>query len=271
MRIGSAERLQELDLQAFGGQLFGDGSDGDYTATGVETISRPMFYRNLTIPAGVTFNPLQWPIYVSGTLTFADATSIIATNGNAAALNVAGAAIGAGAFGASGAGGAGDAAGTVGAAAAAGVGGAGGTVGALAGGASAVAAARAAFRAFRTTLFTAFTPLQGGGGGAGGRDSGDVGAGGGGGAGIVWIQARNIVTTSGAGIIRAKGGAGAAGVSTNADGGCGGGGGAVMVVSNTIGLPCTVDVSGGALGAAVGSGLAGTAGASGISCHYSNI
>ncbi len=206
MEWQSGARLNSLDQAAPGSQLFGTGADGDYTATGVETISRPMFYRNLTIPAGVTFNPKQYPIYVRDTLTFADATAIIATNGVAAVANAAGAAVGAGLFAASGAGGAGDAAGTAGTAATNGVGGAGGTVGALAGGASAVTAARAGVYAGRMTILTAWTFVSGGGGGAGGRDSADAGAGGGSGGGVVWIQARNVV---GPGIIRAKGGAGA--------------------------------------------------------------
>ena len=47
---------------------FGDGSDGDVTISGAVTLTRDMFYRNLTIAAGAALNPLGFRIFVSDTL-----------------------------------------------------------------------------------------------------------------------------------------------------------------------------------------------------------
>lgn len=53
-------------------QYFGDGSDGDVTlptaGTGITTLTKPMFYNNLTIPAGTSLRTNGWPVLVKDTL-----------------------------------------------------------------------------------------------------------------------------------------------------------------------------------------------------------
>ena len=47
---------------------FGDGSDGDVTISSDTSLSRDMYYNNLTINPGVTLNPNGYRIFVKGTL-----------------------------------------------------------------------------------------------------------------------------------------------------------------------------------------------------------
>lgn len=62
--------------------IFGDGNDGDVTiSSGTTTISRDMYYNNLTIQTGGILNPSGFRIYVRGTITF-EGTGKIARNGN---------------------------------------------------------------------------------------------------------------------------------------------------------------------------------------------
>jgi hypothetical protein len=53
-------------------QYFGDGSDGDVTlptsGTGITTLTKPMFYNSLTIPANTSLRTNGWPVLVKGTL-----------------------------------------------------------------------------------------------------------------------------------------------------------------------------------------------------------
>lgn len=49
--------------------LFGDGSDGDVVIAVNTSLSRDMYYNNLTVNAGVTLNPKGWRIFVKGKLT----------------------------------------------------------------------------------------------------------------------------------------------------------------------------------------------------------
>lgn len=49
--------------------LFGDGSDGNVTISATTTLSRDMYYNNLTVNAGVTLNTNGYRIFVKGTLT----------------------------------------------------------------------------------------------------------------------------------------------------------------------------------------------------------
>lgn len=74
--------------------IYGDGSDGavdfDGTSTvlgitpvsGVYTLTRPIFVSSAIHASGVTILPNGWPIFCSGTWTFADATSVISGAGN---------------------------------------------------------------------------------------------------------------------------------------------------------------------------------------------
>lgn len=84
--------------------FFGDGSDGDVTISSPTSLTRDMFYDNLTVEAAQTLNPAGFRIFVKNTLTLTGTISCNGGNG------------GAGGTGSSGTGGA---AGTAGAAAAA--------------------------------------------------------------------------------------------------------------------------------------------------------
>ena len=100
---------------------FGDGSDGaSTTVSGTTTLSRDMYYTNLTINSGAAIDPAGFKIYVSGTLL---------NNGYINSYGNSGGAGGNGGVGGAGAGAAGGAAGTAGTAGTAGAALAGGTLG----------------------------------------------------------------------------------------------------------------------------------------------
>jgi hypothetical protein len=90
--------------------IFGDGSDGDVTIAANTTLTRDMFYNNLTINAGIVLNTGGYRIFVKGTLTN---NGTIERNGNDAtdsaadAVGAVGAALPTNSLGGSGAGGAG--------------------------------------------------------------------------------------------------------------------------------------------------------------------
>ena len=48
---------------------FGDGSDGDVTISGDTTLTRDMYYHNITINSGINFYPVGYIIYYTGTFT----------------------------------------------------------------------------------------------------------------------------------------------------------------------------------------------------------
>lgn len=60
---------------------YGDGSDGAYTTTGNLTLTRDMFYTNLTVAAGHVLSTAGFRIFCNGTLTVA-ATGTIRNNGS---------------------------------------------------------------------------------------------------------------------------------------------------------------------------------------------
>src|SRR3990167_7963392 len=60
---------------------FGDGSDGDVTISGNTTLTRNMYYNNLTVDSTFTLDPGNCCIFVKGTCTINGA---IAATGNAA-------------------------------------------------------------------------------------------------------------------------------------------------------------------------------------------
>lgn len=64
-----------------GNVFYGDGNDGDVTISANTTLSRDMYYNNLTIQAGFTLNPTGYKIFVKNTLTV-EATAVLARNGN---------------------------------------------------------------------------------------------------------------------------------------------------------------------------------------------
>lgn len=60
---------------------YGDGSDGDVTISVNTTLTRDMFYENLTIADGVVLNPGGYRIFVRTALTFLGTTGRIAQDG----------------------------------------------------------------------------------------------------------------------------------------------------------------------------------------------
>jgi len=293
---GAGANPSWADLLGF----YGDGSDGalnfDGAATvlgmvpsgGVYTITRELFATDLTIAAGVRLNCRSYGLWVSGTLTGVDATSIISANGVAGSGSTPGPAdsVTAPYAFASGAGGAGRTAtsgpgingGGIGVSPC-GSGGAGGAGGAGVGGSAGVSTLAAANRGgsgaidwiWRRCRYLDGTTVANAGGGSGGGGGGlfhtvGSGAGGGGGSGArsVVVHARCVV---GAFVIEANGGAGAASTAAGGDlggGGGGGGGGFAALVTSTPSPPCTVRALGGAAGSGAGGGAAGSDGAAGL-------
>lgn len=277
--------------------IIGDGVDGDVIISGNTSLTRDMFYDNLTVNAGITLTAAGFNITAMGTITVA-ATGVIARNGNnggnsattgagaagavlTGVMNGNGSAGAAGGAGTTGAGGSGassaatNAEGGTGGVGGNGGGGSGG-VGGSGGNAGIVTARR--FRNVQTnwkyTAVGTFMPCGGGGAGgaAGGGDGVNLGrgggGGGGGGAGILIIcnvldNLGEIQTMGGDG---GNGGASALGNVGGGAGGGGGGGGKIMVLANTLTSRGTLNVSGGSAGsgsAGAGSGTAGSAGSVG--------
>lgn len=284
---------------------YGNGSDGQLNfistgavtlagatlSAGVYTMTRDIYLAGgSVIASGSTIKTSGFRIFCAGNL---QNNGIIASNGNAASANTAGAALAysgtvsnttVGTAGAAGGTGAGSAGTNGGANGLGGVGGAGGAnaSGPNAGGAggtitaplSTVEGPYSADLAVKVRVIgtTAFALCQGGaGGGAGGGDGTNLSGGGGGGGGIVVVAAKNI---TGTGTITALGGAGGAANATGTpSGGGGGGGGCVIIISASVnplavsGVASalngsnTISVAGGAGGAAgAGGGTVGLAG-----------
>ncbi len=250
---------------ALDAQFFGDGSDGDTTiSSGVTTLSRDMYYNNLTVSGTASINVAGWKICVADTLDISAApagaitrngtnggnASVISQGSGGAAISSsgtlggnAGSANGSnGAAGSTGAGAvAGATAGSNAVGGPSGAGGKGGSVGATAGGGSRAAGSVSGqidLRRLTTELIqwvsnnvsriSGGTSGPGGSSGAGdGTGTGGPGGGGGSGAGVVFIAARTIARGSNttAGIIRAKGGNGGNGALGNGGTNRGGGGG----------------------------------------------
>jgi hypothetical protein len=251
---------------------FGDGSDGTVTlSSGTVNLSRDMYYLNLTVNSGATFNTNGWKVYVLGTLS---GSGIIANNANGVTGAI-GNTVGAGQTG--GAGGAGGAilggTGAVGTIPAAlnGYGGQGGG-GAASGGAASAAGSYNYLpeRIIRHDHIALLNYKQGGQGGSGGAGAngaalttGSAGGQGGGGGGVVFIFAKNMNFT---GTIEALGGNGANGSAANngtGGGGGGGGGGFIYVVCMDGTASPTTNVSGGNGGTGANTGSKGSNG------HYS--
>lgn len=71
---------------------FGDGSDGNVTITTNTTLTRDMYYNDLTVDTWVTLNPAWYAVYVLGTLTLTG-TAKIARNWNNGVSTTGGAAL----------------------------------------------------------------------------------------------------------------------------------------------------------------------------------
>lgn len=238
--------------------IYGDGSDGDLTiSSGTTTLTRNMYYNNLTISGTGSLNTAGYRVFVAGTLDISAApASAITRTGNTGSNGNAGGAGGSGAgalssveLGGSGAGSTGGAGSNNNASQAAAptnqttsngggggqgsAGGAGGTGtgGALRAGATASGSSR--IMAYTFHFLRGATIIGGGAGGAGGGGGGGNGAvtgagggGGGSGGGIVYVAARTINRSGSTafGAINANGGAGGVGGTPASSGGGGGGG-----------------------------------------------
>lgn len=274
-------------LQARTPDYFGDGSDGAFTANGatampgatlsgsIYTLTRDVYFTDLTVNSGVTIDTHGYRIYCRGTLSGA---GTISSNGLASTSRSAGTggqpgSVSGGSIGGDGGlqNGAGTAAPAVGRGHG-GIGGAGGA-GGFAGGAAPTSplpplgGIRRSLNElvdavwWNTTASAMQVIFGGGGGSGGGGSSAAAGGGGGGGGGIVIVAVRVL---SGTLAFAAKGGAGGAALGTNAGGGGGGGGGAIhLLYGNKLGWSGTTDVSGGAGGLKNGTGVNGVAGAAG--------
>jgi hypothetical protein len=208
--------------------LFGDGSDGSQTISANTTLTRDMYYENLTVAAGVTLNPGGYRLFVAGTLTL-DEGAQIARDGSKgqdpARVEVG---LAAGTLGGSGAGAGenGEASSTTDS-----LGGSGGDEpafsihgghatppGATVGGAG-------VFRSVPSAISgrdLAGEQIQGGAGGAGTEITG-----GGAGGGVVVVVARTVTLNGSSAVIAANGGSARTGEAA------GGGGGVVVVVSSS--------------------------------------
>jgi len=230
--------------------LFGDGSDGDVTITAGTTLTRDMYYHNLTINAGQTLNPGGFRIFVSGTLTF-DA-------GGGASISR----DGLGGCSGTGCGSNGLVAGTLGGSSGAialknslgGSGGFGGAPGDIELPPSPAAGGRDVFRSATQAIsgrsLDGFV-VNGGGGGGPAVVNGVFAGGGGGGGGVVVVAVRTIVFNGSEALISAAGGTG------SSVGGGGGGGGVVVVITTSpqpAGLKLSATGGGGSGGGVNGVG-----------------
>jgi hypothetical protein len=270
--------IDETDLVG----IWGDGSDGDVTLSGMNTLSREMNYRNLTLNSGATLNTAGYIVRVSETLTMKP-VSYISCDGSAgqnATQSIRG--IGGGSTmsaarypwqstpGTGGNGGQRQASGTTnyapGSAGSATVGGfiygphiytvgAGGGGGGAHGGTSGT-----------VYVATAGGSVWGGYLGGIGATAGTTGSGyasgggGGGGAGIVTVFAKDVSVTSTSNYLQANGGRGGNGYYTSSSvyggGGGGGGGGSVSLFyqTNKSGVLPTLRATGGSYGSYGSSG-----------------
>lgn len=275
-----------------GRDRFGDGSDGDHTVVGTETLTGPAFYNDLEIPTGTVLEPRGWPIYVrgvlsgDGTIDFGGGDASTTTGGSRAGVDDT----------MIGRGGEGGNAGTPGSAgedrgpALGGNGGSGGNQGGggSAGGGNGTGSLPAAdhggadiWRTLEALILGRDTDgslIQGGSGGGGGGGAG--GGGGGAGADVLGLF---VHTWAFEGTLDGRGGNGAAGTSGNGGGGGSGGGGVgklcvrrgdfdavnasgLWTVTATVAgvdYVFTVDVRAGTAGAAHGTGFAGSVGTAG--------
>lgn len=269
--------------------MFGTGVDLSATIAANTTMTRDMYYEDLTVNVGATLNTGGYRVFVSDTLTL---NGNISYNGNSGTTGgLGGLALTANTVGGGSAGGtsgnAGSNGGNAGAAAAntsmGAIGGSGGQGGGgvgsglpgLPGAISVVPAANGGTQVFndimrailgRDVTGTRLTGGTGGGGGGGSATGGGgvKGGGGGGGGGVVIVCAR---TVTGSGAITANGGAGAAGANGGNQGGGGGGGGGGGVV---VLVRCAGDAilqaqsgAGGAGGTGTSPGFAGAGGSLG--------
>lgn len=280
--------------------LFGDGSDGDVSlSSGTTTLTRTMYYNNLTLSSTAIIDAAGYKIYVKGTLTNSVTGGIKrtpnnGTNGSGATNGNGGAAltendVGTGLAGQAGVvstgGGLGGNTGNPGnnAGTNEGYGAAGGASGAAGSGGTAGTAGTYTNVPERVVRHDHIYKLdykiggQGGAGGAGGASAalgqGGGGGGGGSGGGVLIIFAKTINNTGSFTCLGGNGGTGGNATAGNSRGGGGGGGGGgghiwiATVNATSIGTLTVTGGSAGAGGAGSGSGAAGAAGSAGSTGH----
>jgi len=268
--------------------------DGDVVISKNTSLTRNMYYNNLTVNANCTLRANGWRIVVTNTLTLygtisndgSDASGVIAGTGSAPIYTTY---LGAGSQGGAGLSASGSGNGGVSASyqCSGGEGGNGGSAtGTYAGGLAGVLLPISAVDGGINTLGTMptaflgrlissnFYVMGGTGGGGGGCSKGNAttvrsGAGGGAG-GLMIVAAKNII---GSGSFSAKGGNGSSGtwtgtgtqISGGIGGGGGGGGGCIIIISQGI-LPSTIsfNTSGGTGGTGISPGKAGVSGDNGV-------
>jgi hypothetical protein len=271
--------------------LFGNGSDGNVTASVDVSLTRDMYYDNLTINSGAIVYTNNYRVFVKNTLTLnnggfrcitgsnasgATAGALPPTNfyrgGTAATNGVAGAASGPASTAVQGIGVQGGQGGSNG----------GIRVGGTVGGVTAETVISGGIQFIRSVIglmngrsvktisiggYGLSGPQQLGSGATGGGASAlSTSGGGGGGGGWVVVIARLIVDGGGGGTIYARGGTGGNAPSGTAGGGGGGSGGICGIVTNTNPIPAGVlyDANGGVGGTAgPGGGTAGSTGSAG--------
>lgn len=258
----------------------GDGSDGNITITsGTTTLTRDMYYHNLTITTSGILKPAGYAIHVRRLLFNEGIIQINGnpgTNGGLSSIGTGGAALATAHYGGSGAGGNGGAEnngnGVAGSSINPGNGGASGAGGAgngsgAGGGAASVTPPTASQSGFRvppntiTLIDKAGTEVSGGAGGGGGGGGNTIpsggGGGGGSGAGVLMIAATVITNL---GTISALGGDGGDGGSTDGGGGGAAGGGWIVLVYTTLQDIGTISVAEGTPGSGVNNGSNGQVG-----------
>ena len=273
IQVGGSTR--QYTLNDSGIFSYGDGSDGDVTISTNTSLSRDMYYQNLTINSGAVVIPNGYRIFCSVSLTMSGNSSIT-MNGNNASGGTHGAALPAGYFTAAPAGNnpGGSVSNSLGGVGGGGGGGGGtlgpnhaGTSGASGGTATAARVKLianwhlAAMLDISATGSTAlFTGGSGGGNGGNGWGAGNGGSGGGA-AGIVAIYSKILTIGSGCSIT-ANGGNGSDAYPNNVNNGGGGGGGGaggiIVLVYNSLSQGGSLTASGGTGGAgSVGGGPGG--------------
>ena len=255
---------------AAGAGFYGSGNDGSITISGNTTLTRDMYYNNLTINSGVTLNTGGFRVFVKRTLTLNGGGSLIQNNGATGTSSgpFPGAIGGAGGAGSTFGGGAsanatnnGGGNGANGNATFNSVGGAGGNggnspgvpaTGGFGGPATPPTLANGGagiLNALPNTLTgrdLSNTQVTGGASGGNGSNGANWPGGGGGGGGIVLVAAKLI---AGTGAIQANGGNGGSSAGVNEAGGGGGGGGAAIVISaNTVPGSVLITANGGTPG-----------------------
>jgi hypothetical protein len=230
--------------------LFGNGSDGNVTISSATTLTRDMYYRNLTVAPGQSLDAGGYRIFVSGALTLDDGARI-AHDGNPAHLGgmgepQPGARLAAGTLGASGQG---AAVGAVGESVTNSLGGNGGTGGGVLSGqatppSNGVGGSQVFNSAVQAISGRSLDAALVNGGAGGGGGSTDADGAGGSGGGVVMIAARTVALAGSSARISADGGDGG-------PGGGGGGGGAVVVVTTTSSKPSGLTLSASAGGGGV--------------------